>query len=401
MKREEVHEVFRAFYDPDHKAHPGDYRNLVVAPLETVQAVVSTLRYVWTEDQIRLVAAVIGHVSSTQTIELMNDILSSENMIWDITQSVRPATTSAIVMHAVTFCLGVALILSAMISAMQDQIVLSSVLGGLGITSFLYIFFQQPIQGVQRGISHLIQLEVIYNGYAKQLGYWKAYERSSDVSLKPDILAEIDYCTRHTLYLIERCSERSQVSQPKKLVLEPRQSALTPQAKVPPKMFAETLPMTDYAPVAGKVPNADNSVQFEPVAPSARIPPKIFMDAKLPAVDRGAFQGGQPVEGGEAVATPDLQNEDSGATPFVLATPHHASNWQTIELSIVEEFLVANERKAAEIGQAIEELKDLPASRQSGTREYRGLEALHEQQRTVESEREILAARKDALTGAG
>jgi hypothetical protein len=400
MKREEVHEVFRAFYDPDHKAYPGDYRNLVVAPFESVQAVVSILRYAWTEDQIRLAAAIIGHASSTQTIELMNDILSSENMIRDITQSIRPATTSAIVMHAVTFCLGVALILSAIISAMQNQILFSGLLGGLGITSFLYIFFRQPIQGVQRGISQLIQLEVIYNGYAKQLGYWKAYERSNDVSLKPDILAEIDYCTRHTLYLIEKCSGHRPVSRPKELVHEPRQSGPTPQASGPPKMFAEKVMVMEKNP-SEKVAYADNSLPFEAEASVARIPPKFFMDSKLPAVDEAAFQSGQPVEEGKVVATPDLQDADNGATPFVLATPHHASNWQTVELSTVEELLVENKRKAAEIGQVIEELKELPAYRQSGTREYRHLEALYEQQRTVESERKMLAARKDALTGAG
>jgi hypothetical protein len=219
--------------------------------------------------------------------------------------------------------------------------------------------------------------------------------------MKADILAEIDYCTRHTLYLIEKYSERRQITPPKKLVFEPRQAAPTPQAHVPPKLFAEKVAIMDKMPVAEKVPNADSSVQFEAEASATRIPPKIFMDAKLPAVDNATLESGQSVEGVEAVATPDSQNEDSGAIPFLLATPHHARNWQTMDLFTVEELLAENERKAAEIKQAIEELNDLSPSRHSGTQEYRRLEALHEQQRTLESEREILAARKDTLTGAG
>jgi hypothetical protein len=400
MKQKEVHEVFQAFYDSGHRAYPGDYRNLVAAPFESVQEVVYNLGYRWTEDEIRLVAAIIGHPSSTRTIELMNDILSSEKMIWDITQSVRPATTSAIVMHVVTFCLGIGLILSAIILAMQDHFLLSGLLGGLGIISFLYIFLRQPIQGVQRGISHLIQLEVIYNGYVKQLGYWKAYESSNDVSLKPRILEEIDYCARHTLYLIEKYSERNRVKRPKKLVLEPQPLAPTSLPKVPPKIFYEKIMIVEKNP-SEKIPNADSSVQFQEEASAANIPSKFFMDSKQQALDNSAFENKEPGEEGKAEIPPSLQNEDSSATPFALATPHHANNWQTVELSTVEKLLVENERKSVEIRTAIEYLQDLPISRQSGTREYRRLGTLREQQQTAESEREVLLARKNALTGSG
>lgn len=396
MKREEVQEVFRAFYDSHHKAHPGDYRNLVAAPFESVQTVVSRLEYGWEENQIRLVAAVIGHPSSTQTIELMNDILSSENMIWDIIQSVRPATSSAIVMHVVTFSLGVFLTVSAIISAMQNQILVSTMLGGLALASFLFIFFRQPIRGVQRGINYLIQLEVIYNGYVKQLGYWKAYERSSDVSLKPVILEEIDKCTRHTLFLIQKYSERIPLSESGKPAPELFEPFRIPQINVPPKPFAEKMMIMDKLPISEKGPGTDSQMHLGTEAPAARVPPKMLVDAKRPDMDQ--------IPGSEeesSDAAPVFSDENSGASPFVLATAHQANNWETIELSSLDDLLTKAEQKAVEIAQAIDEQNKLPASHRRGTAQYRRLHALHEQQRTLESELRNLIARKEALTGEG
>ena len=208
MEREEIRKVLRAFYDPHDPANPG-HRNLwMAAPAEAVRKVVIHKKLKWSEQQIKVVGMALTTRSTIATIEMIENILGAEEMIWDAIDSNRPAYWSTLVIHNVTFYLGVTLILAAVYASYRGLELFSAILGGVGLATITFLFLRQPISGVHRSIGNLIQLEVIYNSYTKQLGYWKAYASNPDVKIKSEILQEIEKRTRRTICLIEKYCER-------------------------------------------------------------------------------------------------------------------------------------------------------------------------------------------------
>jgi hypothetical protein len=396
MRREEVRRVIGAFYDRDGSVYARDRRDLVVAPFETVQEIVKHEKLEWTQEEIRLVAAVLAHESSVQTIELMETILSSEDMIRDIINTARPASNSALVMQVCTLTLGVGLTVAAVIAALQGQTLLGSLLGGLGISSFLYLFFREPIKGVQRGISNLIQLEVIYNGYVKQLAYWRAYERTRDLLLKPAILAEIEGCTNHTMYLIQRYTERGQRLPRAPLSIKPREFAFEPSSSPQPKPFADKMMVMD------KMPTMDGAAD-ETAASSAQphgAPPLMFYP-KTKEIDGPPFDLGQVPDEGEAPPTPDQDSSAAASTPgpgpFVLATEHQAPTWKEHDLAVIEKALEECRTAIAARERDVAELLTIAQARSLTSEEDRCLASLRKEHEDLSAKYEELVASKNAL----
>lgn len=208
MEREEIRHVLRAFFDPHDPANPGHRHLWMAAPVEAVRKVVAHKKLKWNEQQIKVVGTLLVQRSTITTIEMLEGILEAEEMIWDAIHSDRPAYWSTLVMHNVTFYLGVTLILAAVYASYGGRELFSAILGGVGLATIIFLFFRQPIRGVQRSIGNLIQLEVIYNSYTKQLGYWKPYARTANVEIKSQVIPEIEKCTRRTIRLIEDYCER-------------------------------------------------------------------------------------------------------------------------------------------------------------------------------------------------
>jgi hypothetical protein len=215
MKREEILQVLHAFIDPKDKAYPGHHNSWSGAPVEAVREVVDKKGFKWNEEQIKVVGTKLAHISSYLTLEWLENINKSEEMIQDAIRSVRPAYLSTLVMHNVTFYVGVALILLAVHASFEGRDLFSAIMGGVGLGTIIFHFFRQPISGVQRSISSLIQLEIIYNSYTKQIGYWKAFEHSDDVDIKENVdnkskvIKEIEECTQRTVDLIQKYCERN------------------------------------------------------------------------------------------------------------------------------------------------------------------------------------------------
>lgn len=200
--------MLHAFFDPHDPAYPGHRHLWMAAPVDAVRKIVAHKKLKWSEQQIKVVGTLLAHKSTVATIEVIENILEAEEMIWDAIHSDRPAYWSTLVMHNVTFYLGVMLILAAVYASYGGRELFSAILGGVGLATIISLFFRQPISGVQRSIGNLIQLEVIYNSYTKQLGYWKAYERTSDVAIKREVIQEIEKCTQRTIRLIQKYCER-------------------------------------------------------------------------------------------------------------------------------------------------------------------------------------------------
>jgi hypothetical protein len=208
MEKEEIQKVLCAFYYPHDKDNPGHPKLWRAAPIEALNKVLAKKNVKWNDEQIKLVGMVLAHPSGAYTLELVRNVFDAEDMIRDAIDQVKPAYWSMLLMHNVTFYLGVILILAAIYSSYEGRDLFSAIFGGVGLGTIVFLFFRQPIRGLQRSISNLIQLEVIYNSYAKQMGYWKAYEKNMHVAVKKEVIHEIEMCTQRTIHLIQKYCER-------------------------------------------------------------------------------------------------------------------------------------------------------------------------------------------------
>jgi hypothetical protein len=210
MKREEIHQVLYAFLDPNDPHYPGHRNRWRGDPVEAVRKVVAQKSFEWSEQQITVVGTKLAHQSSEGTLEWLENTFKAEEMIQDAIRSVRPAYLSTLVMHNVTFYLGVTLVLAAIYASFEGYDLFSAILGSVGFGTIIFLFFRQPIRGVQRSIGNLIQLEIIYNSYTKQLGYWKAFQHTDDIAIKREVIREIESCTRKTIQLVQEYCERDE-----------------------------------------------------------------------------------------------------------------------------------------------------------------------------------------------
>jgi hypothetical protein len=210
MQREDIRDVLRAFLDPKHPAYPGDRRVWNAAPVEAVREVAAKLKLDWSEEQIAIVGQKLTHSSSQLTFGLIQNLTESENIINDTMIWIKPAYKSAIVMHNVTFYLGVMLILIATYTAYTGQEILGAILGGSGLGTVIVVFLHGPINGVRRSVRNLIQLELIYNSYTKQIGFWRPYAFAGNLTVNKVVIREILESTERTLCLIQEYCERVQ-----------------------------------------------------------------------------------------------------------------------------------------------------------------------------------------------
>lgn len=208
VENEEIQKILCCFYYPHDKDNPGHPKLWRAAPVEAVSKVLARKNIKWNDEQIKIVGLVLIHPFATLTLELARNVFEAEDMIKDAINQVKPAYWSMLIMHNVTFYLGVILIMAAVYSSYEGRELLSAVFGGVGLSTILFLFFIQPIRGLQRSIGNLIQLEVIYNSYAKQMGYWKPYEKNTDPAVKAEVIKEIEKCTQRTIHLIQKYCEK-------------------------------------------------------------------------------------------------------------------------------------------------------------------------------------------------
>jgi hypothetical protein len=207
MEREDIHIVISAFFDPYDKDNPGHPNNWVSAPVEAVRSVLAKKNIKWSDENIMIIGAMLVHPSNDRIIKLVRNIFEAEVLIRDAREQVNPAYRSTLIMHNVTFYLGIVLILSAVYSAYMGSEFLSAIFGSIGIATIISLFLKDPVKGLHQSIGNLIQLEIIFNSYARQLGYWKVYENIDNKKTHYELINEIELCTKRTVYLIQEYCE--------------------------------------------------------------------------------------------------------------------------------------------------------------------------------------------------
>lgn len=207
MEREEIRIVIGAFFDPYDPDNPGHPNNWASAPVEAVRSVLAKKNLKWSDENILIIGAMLVHSSNYQIIKLLRNIFEAEVLIRDAREQVNPAYSSTLIMHNVTFYLGIVLILSAVYSAYLGSEFLSAIFGSVGIATIFSIFLKDPVKGLHQSIGNFIQLEIIFNSYARQLGYWKVYENIDDKEINSKLVNEIELCTKRTVYLIQEYCE--------------------------------------------------------------------------------------------------------------------------------------------------------------------------------------------------
>jgi hypothetical protein len=80
------------------------------------------------------------------------------------------------IMNIATFVIGFALFLFAAIYAVAGHEKAYSILfGGLGVTAFISVFIQRPIEQSQRAVSQLAQIEIVILSFVDQAMWWEGY----------------------------------------------------------------------------------------------------------------------------------------------------------------------------------------------------------------------------------
>lgn len=200
MDHEEIQSVLSVLLNP------RDPSNIVSteAPLDAVRSVVEQKKFKWSDMQIRIVASLLGDMKTPVFLEAVEGMVRAEEIIEDTIRSSKMAYWITLIIHNVTFYLGITLIVAAVYASYIGLNLFSVALGGVGFGTVILLFLRQPISGVHRSIGSLIQLEVIYCSYIRQLGFWGSYAYEWDEKKKSNVLQEIKKCTNQTVDLIEK-----------------------------------------------------------------------------------------------------------------------------------------------------------------------------------------------------
>jgi len=131
-------------------------------------------------------------------------MMQAEDIIKDVMQSSRLAYRTTLLLHNITFYLGIAIIIAAVYASMVGLDLFSLAFGGIGFSTIAALFLRKPVAGVHRSIGTIIQLEVIYSNFIKQLGFWGIYVFAFQDKKKINALEQIREGTRINIELVKK-----------------------------------------------------------------------------------------------------------------------------------------------------------------------------------------------------
>jgi hypothetical protein len=145
-------------------------------------------------------------------MDLINNVAAAEQDVVSAIDAARPSFWLTIVAHTTLFCLGVGL-LAFGVSGLwfgTDWLAVLFAAGGIGAT--FSVLLRAPVRGLQQSIATRIQLELIANGYRKEIAIWKSYAAFSDrqddpLSVDSVVSSQIRRSAARALALIEAYCE--------------------------------------------------------------------------------------------------------------------------------------------------------------------------------------------------
>jgi hypothetical protein len=123
--------------------------------------------------------------------------------IFDAINQMKNAFNTTLWMHRVTFYTGIILIFIAVYAAFVGLDLLAGILGLGGLADISYHFYKKPVEGVQRCIGNLVQLEAAFIGFTNELGFWKSFQAGQDIEKNNKVSIALRELTEKTMSLIE------------------------------------------------------------------------------------------------------------------------------------------------------------------------------------------------------
>jgi ABC-type multidrug transport system fused ATPase/permease subunit len=204
MDRKELDSVIEVLLDPDTTGIELEYST----PVDFVRKIVEQKKLNWTETQIRTAGLLLMEDKERVLAEVVKEFTKNEIIIKDVMHSSRISYWTTLLLHNITFYTGIAIIIASVYALLAGFDLFSLVFGSLGFSTIALLFLRQPITGVYRSIGNLIQLEIIYSNYVKQLGFWGSYVFASSDPKKIMVIKEIREITKKTICFIQNYCKR-------------------------------------------------------------------------------------------------------------------------------------------------------------------------------------------------
>lgn len=140
-------------------------------------------------------------------------------------------------MNRVMFAVGIGLfVFAAYLSVSTHAQVYSLLFGGLGATSFVTLFVNHPIEGTQKALANLVQVQVVFMTFFDQMTWWEGMANMSQTN-PPDpskierASAGLQQRTLETLELLQRFVEEARSPKQRKKEKEPHKLDGHPAAR--------------------------------------------------------------------------------------------------------------------------------------------------------------------------
>jgi hypothetical protein len=131
----------------------------------------------------------------------------SYDTILEATDQMRKAFNTSLRMHRITFYTGIFLIFTAVFAGFLRLDLLAGALGLGGLADISYHFYKKPVEGVQKSIGNLVQIQSAFLGFINELAYWKRFADSNDMPTKIQVSKSLRELTEKTMKLIEQYVE--------------------------------------------------------------------------------------------------------------------------------------------------------------------------------------------------
>ncbi|MCL4437270.1 MAG: hypothetical protein M1503_08235 [Thaumarchaeota archaeon] len=131
----------------------------------------------------------------------------SYDTILEATDQMKKAFSVSLWMHRITFYTGIFLIFAAVYAGFQRLDLLAGALGLGGLADISYHFYKKPVEGVQKSIGNLVQIQSAFLGFINELAYWKGFAGSTDIQKNIQVTKSLRELTEKTMKLIEQYIE--------------------------------------------------------------------------------------------------------------------------------------------------------------------------------------------------